>query len=265
MNSGDILYRNGLKIADKYFNNNDIDFLFGAIKKDRIFYKFEPEKIFFRLNIYPSHSGSFFIKSIKQKELGLYDINLDYCSDYDLFIRMIKKKKFRGMSTKKNEVIAKFDMNGMSSKIPLIKFYYLEMKVRLKNGQNLIYLFFLFILKILNLLNNKLFRFFKIWLVTFIIGSVIKADIKYRSGIILCLSIPSSVSPLNRKYEYKKIMLRIIKFKLIKLYLFRYFISIIVNRIPSKINSVLNILNNKYFEIKIKFDISKFILKFPKE
>ena len=51
-------------------------------------------------------------------------------------------------------------MNGMSSKIPLIKFYYLEMKVRLKNGQNLIYLFFLFILKILNLLKNKLFRFF---------------------------------------------------------------------------------------------------------
>ena len=64
------------------------------------------------------------------------------------------------MSTKKNEVIAKFDMNGMSSKIPLIKFYYLEMKVRLKNGQNLIYLFFLFILKILNKLKNKLFRFF---------------------------------------------------------------------------------------------------------
>ena len=160
LNSGDVLYKDGLKIANKYFKNYDIDFLFGAIKKDRIFYKFEPEKIFFRLNIYPSHSGSFFIKSSKQKELGLYDINLDYCSDYDLFIRMIKKKKFRGMSTKKNEVIAKFDMNGMSSKIPLIKFYYLEMKVRFKNGQNLIYLFFLFILKILNLLKNKLFGFF---------------------------------------------------------------------------------------------------------
>ena len=72
---------------------------------------------------------------------------------------MIKKKKFCGISTKKTEVIAKFDMNGMSSKISLIKFYYLEMKVRFKNGQNLIYLFLLFILKILNLLRNKLLRF----------------------------------------------------------------------------------------------------------
>ena len=59
-------------------------------------------------------------------------------------------------------------------------------------------------------------------------------------------------------------MLRIIKFKLISLYFLRYFDSIIVDRIPSKINSVLNILNNRYLEIKIKFAISKFILKFPK-
>ena len=46
LNSGDVLYKDGLKIANKFFKNYDIDFLFGAIKKDRIFYKFEPEKIF---------------------------------------------------------------------------------------------------------------------------------------------------------------------------------------------------------------------------
>ena len=46
LNSGDILYRNGLKIADKYFNNYDIDFLFGAIKKDRIFISLNQKNIF---------------------------------------------------------------------------------------------------------------------------------------------------------------------------------------------------------------------------
>ncbi len=154
LNSGDVLLKDGLKIANSYFNKYNIDFLFGAIKKNKVFHKFEPEKLFYRLNIYPSHSGSFFIKLTKQKELGLYDINFNYCADYDLFFRMIKKN-FKGMCTKKNEVIAKFDMHGMSSKISIFKSYYYEMKVRLKNGQNLIYLIFLYILKVLNYFRNR--------------------------------------------------------------------------------------------------------------
>lgn len=154
LNSGDVLLKDGLKIADSYFNKYNIDFLFGAIKKNKIFYKFEPEKLYYRLNIYPSHSGSFFIKLNKQKELGLYDISFDYCADYDLFFRMIKKN-FKGMCTKKNEVIAKFDMHGMSSKIPIFKSYYYEMKVRFKNGQNFMFLIFLYLLKILNYFRNR--------------------------------------------------------------------------------------------------------------
>ena len=35
LNSKDILYKNGLKIVNKYFNNNTIDFLFGAVKKKK--------------------------------------------------------------------------------------------------------------------------------------------------------------------------------------------------------------------------------------
>ena len=154
LNSGDVLLKDWLKIADSYFNKYNIDFLFGAIKKNKIFYKFEPEKLYYRLNIYPSHSGSFFIKLNKQKELGLYDKSFDYCADYDLFFRMIKKN-FKGMCTKKNEVIAKFDMHGMSSKIPIFKSYYYEMKVRFKNGQNFMFLIFLYLLKILNYFRNR--------------------------------------------------------------------------------------------------------------
>ena len=160
LNSGDFLLRHSLKTANKYFTKFNIDFLFGAIKKNKVYYQYEPEKIFYRLNIYPSHSGSFFIRSNKQKELGLYDTNLDYCSDYDLFYRMIIKKKMKGMSTKKNEIISKFNMYGMSSRVSFLKFYYYEMKVRFKNGQNIIYLVLLFFLKILNLFRNKAIRIF---------------------------------------------------------------------------------------------------------
>lgn len=154
LNSNDVFYKNALKIANRYFNDFKLDYLFGAIKKDRIFYKFEPEKLSYRLNIYPSHSCSFFIKKKLHKTIGLYNINYDYCSDYDLFYKLFKNKRFKGMSTKKNEVFGKFNMHGISSKVPFYKFYYYEMKIRYDNGQNLIYLIFLYPIKILNKIRN---------------------------------------------------------------------------------------------------------------
>ena len=65
----------------------------------------------------------------------------------------------KGMSTK-NEIISKFNMHGMSSRVSLLKFYFYEMKVRFKNGQNIIYLVLLFFIKILNLFRNKVIRIF---------------------------------------------------------------------------------------------------------
>lgn len=158
LNSKDVYYENALQIVNNYFNKNKIDFLFGAVKKNRVFYKFEPNKIKYRFNIYPAHSVGFFIKSKKHKELGLYNTNLKFCSDYDLFYRMIVKKKMKGMSTKKKEVIGKFDMNGLSSKLNFIENYFFEMKVRYINKQNIIYLLFLFLIKILNYFKNRLLK-----------------------------------------------------------------------------------------------------------
>ena len=154
LNSNDFFYKNTLKIANRYFNDFKLDYLFGAIRKDRVFYIFEPEKLSYRLNIYPSHSCSFFIKKKLHKIIGLYNTNYDYCSDYDLFYKLFKNKRFKGMSTKKNDVFGKFNMHGMSSKLPFYKFYYYEMKIRYNNGQNLIYLIFLYLIKILNKIRN---------------------------------------------------------------------------------------------------------------
>ena len=155
INSGDIYYKNTLKYVKKYFTSKEkLDYLFGPVKKDRVLFRFEPEKIFYRFNIYPSHSTGFFISKKAQREIGIYDTNLDYGSDHDLFYRIIKNKKLKGRIANKNEVFGKFDLTGFSSKIPFYKTYYYETKVRFKNGQNLVYLFFLYWVKIL----NKLYR-----------------------------------------------------------------------------------------------------------
>ena len=40
---------------------------------------------------------------------------------------------------------AKFDLGGISSKISFCKTYFYEMKIRYKNGQNIIYLIVLYL------------------------------------------------------------------------------------------------------------------------
>ena len=74
LNSDDYFYQNSFKIVSKYFLNNEIDFLFGSVIKDRIYHNFFPEKIYHKFNIYPSHSISFFIKRRAQNIIGKYDL-----------------------------------------------------------------------------------------------------------------------------------------------------------------------------------------------
>lgn len=160
INSGDVYYKNTLKYVKKYFTSKEkLDYLFGPVKKDRVLFRYEPEKIFYRFNIYPSHSTGFFISNKAQKKIGIYNIKLDYGSDHELFYRIIKNKKLKGRIANKNEVFGKFDLSGFSSKIPFYKSYYYEMKVRYKNKQNIIYLFFLYWVKVLNKLLNLLINF----------------------------------------------------------------------------------------------------------
>lgn len=156
LNSKDIFYPKALETVNRYFQNKKLDFLFGAVKKNKVYHQFEPEKIFYRFNIYPSHSCGFFIRTKSQKKLGKYNVDYDYCSDYDMFYRMIVKKKMIGISTKKNEVFGKFDLQGISSKVPFYKVYFIESKIRVNNGQNPFFVLILFMLKIFNKFRNIL-------------------------------------------------------------------------------------------------------------
>ena len=157
INSGDVYYKNTLQIVSKYFKNKKkLDFLFGPVKKDRILFKFEPEKISYRFNIYPSHSTGFFIRRNVHKKIGLYDTKLNFGADYDMIYKLLKNKKLKGMIAKKNEVFGKFDLHGYSSEIPFYKSYYYESKIRYKNGQNILFVIILYFLSILNKFRNIL-------------------------------------------------------------------------------------------------------------
>ena len=123
LNSDDIFYKNALKIAVKYFNQNKfIYFLFGRVKKYKLLYGYKPWKIKWSFGFYSTHSVGFFIRRKAQKKVGFYNIKYKYSADYDLFYRLIVKKKMNGMATLKNEIFGKFTRGGLSSRIKFIDY-----------------------------------------------------------------------------------------------------------------------------------------------
>ena len=159
INSDDYFTKNALKIVNKYFQNHNIDYFFGAVKKRKIFYHFNPEKIFYKFNCYPSHSISFFVKKKIHKDLGNYDESLKYCADYSFFFKLFKSKKYKYKNGKKSELLGYFNTKGLSSRVGFFKTLYYESVVRFRNNQNLLFIFFLLFMKILNKLRNRLFYF----------------------------------------------------------------------------------------------------------
>ena len=161
LNSDDFFYKDALKIAYDYFSRNDIDYLFGSVLKAKVYNNFYPEKIFYKFNIFPSHSVGFFIKKKVHDVLGLYNEHLEYCADYDLIYKLVRNKK-KYMCTKINEVIGEFSYGGISSKINILRKIYYESKVRINNKQNRLFVYLLAMLHLLNYFRVKLLILFKI-------------------------------------------------------------------------------------------------------
>ena len=132
LNSDDIYYPEALDLVNRYFSNNEnIDFLFGSVHKHKLMHGFHPEKIKWTFGFYTTHSVGFFIRKSSQHKLGLYDTQYKYSADYDLFYRMIVKKKFKGISTKKNEILGKFRVGGLSSRIKYLDFLNENSRIRI--------------------------------------------------------------------------------------------------------------------------------------
>jgi glycosyltransferase involved in cell wall biosynthesis len=150
LNSDDFYKKNSLKIIKKYFKDfKDLDYLFGTVYKKKILCGFWPQKIKWKFNIYSAHSVGFFIKKDSQKKVGLYDNNFRFCADRDLIYRLIKEKKFKGMATKKNELIGYFSTGGISESLSFFKKLIEETKIRIKNKQNILIVIILFLIHII--------------------------------------------------------------------------------------------------------------------
>lgn len=138
INSGDLFAQNGLEIIQNYINDNrNLDFIFGTVHKKILKYKFNPHKIFWSFDFYPSHSTGFFIKNETQKKLGLYDTNFKLSADHEFFYRLINKK-FKGTSTLKSELIGIFRKvnTSFSSTFSAEEHLSEEINIRLKHFQN---------------------------------------------------------------------------------------------------------------------------------
>ena len=67
---------------------------------------------------------------------------------------MIVKYKLNGSSTKKNEILSKFDTAGISSRIGFFERLFEETRIRLNNNQNIFFVFLLMLAHTINKLLN---------------------------------------------------------------------------------------------------------------
>tara|TARA_B100000959_G_C14916767_1_gene597708 strand:- start:508 stop:1347 length:840 start_codon:yes stop_codon:yes gene_type:complete len=159
INSDDIYKKNALNIISNYiFENKHIDFIFGSVKKHwGVLYGYRPHKIKYSWSFYSSHSTGFFIKRKAAEKVGFYNIKYKYHADYDYFFRLIVKKKMKGISTKKSELIGIFRRGGYSSKISFWSTLKEDIKIRYDNKQNFLLLIIIFCNKFFRNL-DKLFK-----------------------------------------------------------------------------------------------------------
>ena len=157
LNSDDYFTKDALKIIVKYFNfNPSIDFIFGTVRKKKLFSGFKPNKIRWKFNIYPSHSVGFFIKKKIHDKIGLYNHKYRHSNDYDFFYRLIVTNKINGIATKRTEVIGNFRDGGFSSKLGFFDRLFMELKIRFNNNQNIFDLFIIFFGRCFFQIKNKL-------------------------------------------------------------------------------------------------------------
>ena len=160
VNSGDLLTKNALEIVFKKFKKyKNIDFVFGTVKRHYttqtiIKSGYNPSRIRYNFDFATSHSTGFFIKLISLKKVGKFNTKYKCSADYDLYFRAIIKKKLKGISTNKNNIIGIMKSGGHSSKISFIDHLKEEMKIRYENGQNIFFIFIIF----LNSIIKNLFK-----------------------------------------------------------------------------------------------------------
>tara|TARA_Y100000816_G_scaffold283142_1_gene259684 strand:+ start:1217 stop:1978 length:762 start_codon:yes stop_codon:yes gene_type:complete len=160
INSGDLFFKNALKIIDKTFKKNKkIDFVFGTVKrhytKSTILKQgFNLNRLKYNFDFATAHSTGFFLKKKLFLKYGFFNTKYKCSADYDLYYRLIITKKINGGSTKKTELIGEVMSGGFSSKLSFFDHLLEETKIRINNHQNIILVALIFV----NAIIKKLFK-----------------------------------------------------------------------------------------------------------
>jgi glycosyltransferase involved in cell wall biosynthesis len=149
VNSDDVLRPRALEILFNYYQKYPKkDFFFGSVKKHwGIIHGYNPKKILWSWGFYTSHSTGFYIKKNAAQLIGYYNTKYKYHADYEYFFRVIVKNKMLGIASSKYEVFGDFRRGGFSSKIPYVKRFFEEIKIRFDHRQNIFLIIFLIIYK----------------------------------------------------------------------------------------------------------------------
>lgn len=150
LNAGDTYTPEALDTIARYAKSNPrAQFIFGSVIKGKLRSQLKPWKIHWSFDFYTCHSVGFFIRTVAQHQVGLYNTTYRCSADYDLFYRMLVKHRMRGIVTKPTEIIGTFELGGFSERMRYLDHLFEETRIRLDNGQHRLCVLFIFLLRYL--------------------------------------------------------------------------------------------------------------------
>lgn len=150
LNAGDTYTPEALDIIARYARNNTgAQFIFGSVIKGKLRNQLKPWKIHWSFDFYTCHSVGFFIRTVAQHQIGLYNTTYRCSADYDFFYRMLVKHRMKGIVTKPAEIIGTFEPGGFSARMRYLDHLFEETRIRLDNGQHRLFVLVIFLLRYL--------------------------------------------------------------------------------------------------------------------
>lgn len=164
VNSGDLFTKNALKIINNIFNKNkNLDFVFGTVERHYskaiiLKYGFNKERLKYNFDFATAHSTGFFLKKKIFLKYGMFNTKYNCSADYDLYYRLILKKKIIGDYSKKYQLIGIVASGGFSSKLNFFEHIVEETKIRLNNNQNFIFVIIIFLNAVIKGILKKIIK-----------------------------------------------------------------------------------------------------------
>ena len=159
-NCGDLINKDGIKIIINNLNKNK-DVLFATVKrhylgKTIIKSGYNLKRLNYNFDFATSHSTGFYIKLRLHKIFGNYDTNFKCSSDYDFYYRLLKNQNITIKSTPKNKIVGIVQKGGYSSTLSPLEHLNEEIRIRIKNKQNYLFLFMIYINALIKILIKKI-------------------------------------------------------------------------------------------------------------